>query len=347
MRVGIPQTPALRDDVSDTRRRARVAARTLRASRFFVLAGLVVFFGLTAPGFLTHVTLFNVLTATSLFLLLALGETFMIVSGAIDLSVGSKISLSGVAAAVYMSGRFQSGATGADTIVGGIILAVVVGAVGGLLNGAIVGYLGLNSLIVTLASYGAFLGFADLISNGFPVGNLPPALLELGNGTVFGVPYVVLIAAAAVWGCSWLANSTRFGRYTFAIGANREAVRRAGVDLRRHTVLLFMLAGALAGLTGLLSTSKFESASSQAGSTDLLTAIASVVIGGTPLSGGEGTIWGTVLGALIITIVENGFVLMGVSGFWQLVVVAVIIVIAVYVDEYQRKLQIAAAARSE
>ena len=312
-----------------------------------MLAGLVVFFGLTAPGFLTRITLFNILTATSLFLLLALGETFMIVSGAIDLSVGSMVGLSGIVAAVYMSSHFHSGTPGLDTVGIGIVLAVAAGAVGGLVNGAIVGYLGLNSLIVTLASYGAFLGFADLISNGFPVGNMPPALLELGNGAFLGVPYIVLITAAVTLGCAWLAANTRFGRYTFAIGANREAVRRAGVDLRRHSLLLFMLAGGLAGLTGLLTTAKFESASSQAGSTDLLTAIASVVIGGTPLSGGEATFWGTVLGALIITIVENGFVLMGVSGFWQLVVVGAIIVIAVYVDEFQRKLRVAAAAHSE
>jgi ribose transport system permease protein len=329
--------------VVSTRVGPELQSALLRLSSLVVLVALIVFFGFTAPGWYTTTTLFNILTATALFLLLALGETFVIISSAIDLSVGSMEGLAGVASAVVVVHLYHGG-FGLGVVIVGALAAVAIGAVGGALNGMVIGYLGLNSLIATLASYGAFLGFADVISNGFPIGNLPPAMAILGNGGLGGVPYLVLIAAGASLFCAWLASQTRWGRYVYAIGANREAVKRAGVDLRRHTVLLFSLTGGLAGLAGLLTTAKFLSASSEAGSTDLLIAIAAVVIGGTPLTGGEGGIGGTVVGALIITIIENGLVEMGVSGFWQLVVVGVIIVIAVYLDEYQRKLRIAAAS---
>ncbi len=332
--------------VASTRLGPRLQSALLRMSSLAVLIGLIIFFGFTAPGWYSTTTLFNILTATSLFLLLALGETFVIISSGIDLSVGSMEGMAGVASAVLIVHIYHGG-FGIGVVAAGAAAALVIGLLGGAINGIVVGYLGLNSLIATLATYGAYLGFADIISNGFPVGNLPPAMATLGNGSVIGIPFLVLIAAAASLFCAGLASHTRWGRYVFAIGANREAVRRAGVNLRRHTVLLFTLSGGLAGLAGLLSTAKFLSASSQAGSTDLLIAIAAVVIGGTPLTGGEGTIWGTVVGALIITIIENGFVEMGVSGFWQLVVVGIIIVVAVYVDEYQRKLRIAAASASQ
>jgi ribose transport system permease protein len=188
---------------------------------------------------------------------------------------------------------------------------------------------------------------ADLISNGLPIANLPQASYTLGDGGVAGIPYLVIIAGALTILLSWVSTNTRFGRYTFAAGASREAVRRAGVNLNRHTLLLYGMTGLLAGLAGLLNAAHFESATSSAGATDLLVAIAAVVIGGTPLTGGEGRVWGTVIGALIYTVLENGFVLVGVPSFWQLVVVALLIVLAVYADQYQRALRAGMVRASE
>jgi len=318
---------------------SKYLAWILEFSNVGVLVVLVVMFTILSPAFFSSISVDNILTETSLFLLLSLGETFVMISGGIDISVGSMLGLGGVAAASYMSSHYSATSAGALTLLVGLVIALGTGALGGLLNGAVIAYMGINPLIVTLATYGGFLGVADLISNGLPIANLPGASYTLGDGTVVGIPYLVIIAAVFTIVLSWMSINTRFGRYTFAIGANREAVRRAGVNLRKHTMMLYGMTGLLAGLAGLLNAAHFESATSSAGATDLLVAIAAVVIGGTPLTGGEGRVWGTVIGALIYTVLENGFVLVGVPAFWQLVVVAVLIVLAVYADQYQRTLR--------
>ncbi|WP_171041457.1 ABC transporter permease [Sinomonas susongensis] len=312
----------------------------LRFTNLAVLLILLVFFALSAPGFLSLVSFSNILDSTSVFLLLALGETFVIFAGGIDLSVGSMLSLGGVASASYMSERFAAGDDGVLTTVVGILIACAVGLLGGVLNGVVIAYMKLDPLIVTLGTLGIFLGIADLISNGLPVGDLPPAAFTLGNGQFLHVPYVAIIALGFAAVLSFVARKTRFGRYCYAIGASQESVRRAGVNLNRHTIMLYGISGALAGLAGMLNAAHFSSASSSAGANALLVAIAAVVIGGTPISGGEGKIWGTVIGALIYTLLDNGFVLMGIASFWQLVVVGALIILAVYLDEYQRRLRL-------
>ena len=267
------------------------------------------------------------------------------IAGAIDISVGSMLGLGGVAGALYMSNNYHggngftsaAGSAGTGLLIVGTLISIGVGLGGGLLNGSLVAYLKINSLIVTLATYGAFLGFADLISNGVPVVNLPPASVTVGTGEVWNIPYIVFIAAFIALVLSWVAKNTRFGRYTYAVGASREAVRRSGVNLGKHTLMLFGMAGALAGLAGMINAAHFQTASSTSGANDLLVAIAAVVIGGTPLTGGEGRIWGTVVGALIYTLLENGFVLMNVPSFWQLPVIGLLIIIAVSLDQYQRR----------
>ena len=312
----------------------------LRFTNLAVLIILVVFFAAAAPGFLSLVSFSNILDSTSVFLLLALGETFVIFAGGIDLSVGSMLSLGGVASATYMSAQYSSGGNGLVTTLVGIAIACAVGLLGGILNGVVIAYMKLDPLIVTLGTLGIFLGIADLVSNGLPVGNLPPESFTLGNGQLFHVPYVAIISLAFAVVLSFVARKTRFGRYCYAIGASQESVRRAGVNLNRHTVMLYGISGALAGLAGMLNAAHFSSASSSAGADALLVAIAAVVIGGTPISGGEGKIWGTVIGALIYTLLDNGFVLMGIASFWQLVVIGALIILAVYLDEYQRRLRL-------
>ncbi len=319
----------------------------LRFSSVGVLVFLIILFAVAAPGFTTALSLTNILASTSVFILLSLGETFVMIGGSIDISVGSMLGLGGVAGALYMSNNYHggngfsaaAGSAGWNLVVIGTLISIAVGLGGGLLNGALVAFLRINSLIVTLATYGAFLGFADLLSNGVPVVNLPPASVTAGTGEVWNIPYIVFFAAGIAILLSWIAKNTRFGRYTYAVGASREAVRRSGVNLKLHTLMLFGLAGLLAGLAGMINACHFSTASSTSGANDLLVAIAAVVIGGTPLTGGEGRIWGTVVGALIYTLLENGFVLMNVPAFWQLPVIGLLIIVAVSLDQYQRRLR--------
>jgi ribose transport system permease protein len=310
----------------------------LRFSNVGVLVLLIVAFTAFAPGFTSTLEISNILASTSVFLLLALGETFVMIGGGIDISVGSMLGLGGVAGAAYMSGHYTTGDGDIPFIVGTLI-GLGVGLGGGLVNGALIAYLKLNALIVTLATYGAFLGFADLISNGLPIVNLPPASFNAGTGELWDIPYIVFVAAGIALVLSWIARNTRFGRYTYAVGASREAVRRAGVNLKLHTLMLYGLSGLLAGFAGMINAAHFSTASSTSGADDLLVAIAAVVIGGTPLSGGEGRIWGTVVGALIYTLLENGFVLMDVPSFWQLPVIGLLIIVAGCLEQYQSRLR--------
>jgi ribose transport system permease protein len=335
------------DDLPVSLRRQVMIGWVLRFSSLGVLVLLIILFSVAASGFLTALTLQNILASTAVFLLLSLGETFVMIAGAIDISVGSMLGLGGVAGALYMSNNYHggngfttsAGSGGTGLLIVGTLISIAVGLGGGLLNGGLVAFLKINSLIVTLATYGAFLGFADLLSNGVPVVNLPPASVTVGTGEVWNIPYIVFIAAAIALVLSWVAKNTRFGRYSYAVGASREAVRRSGVNLKKHTLMLFGLAGALAGLAGMINAAHFQTASSTSGANDLLVAIAAVVIGGTPLTGGEGRIWGTVVGALIYTLLENGFVLMNVPAFWQLPVIGLLIIVAVSLDQYQRRVR--------
>ena len=320
----------------------------LRFTSVGVLLLLILFFSIAAPGFATIFSVTNLLNATAVFLLLALGETFVLFAGGIDLSVGSMLGLGGVTSAIYMSAHASAvGASGVWVTVGGLLIALGVGGAGGAFYGAAIAYLNLSPLIVTLGSYGIFLGAADLLSNGLPIENLPGASFTLGNNTFLQIPYIAFIAFGLAIVLTFVSKNTRFGLYSYAIGTNREAVRRAGVNLKRHSVMLYGLCGALAGLAGMLNAVHFSSASSTSGLNDLLVAFAAVVIGGTPITGGEGKVWGTVIGALIYTILQNGFVLMNVAAFWQLIVIGFLIMIVVSLDNYQRRLHSMARVSKE
>ncbi|HTT91777.1 MAG TPA: ABC transporter permease [Acidimicrobiales bacterium] len=345
--VALAAHEAAADSLPPSLRRQMMVGLVLRFSSVGVLVLLIILFAVAAPGFTSALSLTNILASTAVFILLSLGETFVMIAGSIDISVGSMLGLGGVAGALYMSNNYHggngfttaAGSAGWNLVVVGTVISIAVGLGGGLLNGALVAFLKINSLIVTLATYGAFLGFADLLSNGVPVVNLPPASVTAGTGEVWNIPYIVFFAAGIAILLSWIAKNTRFGRYTYAVGASREAVRRSGVNVKLHTLMLFGLAGLLAGRAGMIYACHFSTASSTSGANFLLVAIAAVVIGGTPLTGGEGRIWGTVVGALIYTLLQNGFVLMNVPAFWQLPVIGLLIIVAVSLDQYQRRVR--------
>jgi len=310
----------------------------------FVLMSIA--FGIVARGFFTSGEWSNIIVSTALFLLIALGETYVIITGGIDISVSSNLALTGVISGALLTSMYSGHGSDWGVTLVVLIIALSIGAFGGLINGILVSVLGINPLIVTIGTWGAFLGLAELVSTEHPVGALPASSFTLGDGT-FGVSYVVWIAIAATIVFSFLLWRTRFGRYVTAIGANRESANRAGIGVRRNLTVVYVLTGFMAGLAGFLSTCHFQTASSETGSSYLLIAIAAVVIGGTPLVGGEGSIWGTAIGALIISVLENGFVMAGINAFWQLVAVGAATVAAVYFGQIQAKMRLALISASQ
>jgi ribose transport system permease protein len=308
-----------------------------------VLVLMIIVFGVTAQGFFTNISFQNITSSTSLFLLIALGETFVMISGGIDISLASNLAFSALTAGILMTKMYHGHGDGALIVIEVAVITIIVGSLIGMINGLIISFLKISPLIVTLGSWGAFFGLAEWLSVKYPIGTLPPASFTFGNdGPV--VAWIVWLTIACVLIFAFVLARTRFGRYIFAIGANREAVVRAGVPVRRFTVYLYVIAGLMAGLAGFISTCDFQTASSETGSSYLLIAIAAVVIGGTPLSGGEGSILGTVVGALIISVLENGFVLLGINTFMQLVAVGAATVLAVYFDQVQGRMRIRAIA---
>jgi ribose transport system permease protein len=312
-----------------------------------VLVLLIVVFSLTGQGFFTTISLQNIITSTSLFLLIGLGETFVMISGGIDISLPSNLAFSALGAGILMTRYYHGHGEGIGLVVAVGILIFVVGGLVGLINGLIISFMNVSPLIATLGTWGAFFGLAEWLSVTYPVVTLPPASFVFGNDGP-GVDYVVWMTIGCVLIFGFVLARLRFGRYLFAIGSNREAAVRAGVPVKRLTVSIYIIAGAMAGLAGFVSACHFQTASSGTGSSYLLTAIAAVVIGGTPLSGGEGSIIGTVIGALIISVLDNGFVIAGINTFLQLVAVGAATILAVYFTQFQGRMRMKAiAAASE
>ncbi|GAA1308583.1 ABC transporter permease [Saccharothrix xinjiangensis] len=306
-----------------------------------VLVVLVAVFGALRPdAVLTAFTLQTTLVETSVLLVLAVGMTYVIVTSGIDLSVGSVLVFSGVTSAMAMNALHGGDATGAGwgTVAVGLVVALVSGAAWGLLNGLLVARAGLPPLIVTLGSFGAALGAGQLLSNGSNVSGVPTVLGNgLGTGTWFGVPNLVLLAAAVTAVGALVLGVTVFGRHACAIGSNEEAARRAGIPVTGRLVQVYLLAGVLAGLAGFMALAYFRVASITGHDTDNLNAIAAVVLGGTSLFGGAGSVVGTVLGVFIPAVLRKGFVIVGVNVYWQPIAVALVLVAAVWFDRSRRE----------
>jgi ribose transport system permease protein len=300
---------------------------------FGILGVFVLVFSIVEPEkFPTAFNTNNILANAAILLVIAVGMTFVIITSGIDLSVGSVLVLSAVISVKAMD---AVGESGTSVILVGLAAALAVGIVAGVVNGALVAYAKVPALIVTLGSLGAGLGLARILSGGIDLRTA--ALTDIGYGEVFGIKYLVLIAIGVVVIGAFVLHLTRFGRYTYAIGSNDEAARRSGVNVRLHLVKVYALSGVLAGLAGFLSLAKFGTTGIGGHSADNLNAIAAVVLGGTSLFGGIGTIIGTVIGVFIPAVLENGFVILGIQPFWQQVAVGVVLVAAVWFDQYKRR----------
>jgi ribose transport system permease protein len=304
-----------------------------------ILAGMVVAFSLMEPdAFATVNNARNLATNAAILLVVAVGMTFVIITAGIDLSVGAVLVFSGVVSAKAMNGLDGDGA---GVIVVGLLVALAAGLGWGVLNGILITKARVPPLIVTLGTLGMALGLALIITNGVDIREVPPRLVtSIGVGRLGGeIPWLVLIAAAVAVFFGVLLHATRFGRHTYAIGSNEEAARRSGIAVDRHLIAVYGISGLLSGLAGFLSLARFATTTIGGHATDNLQAIAAVVLGGTSLFGGIGTVLGTVVGVFIPAVLENGFVITGVEAFWRDVAVGAVLIAAVYLDQLRRRTQ--------
>ena len=315
----------------------RIAAGSSTQIGLILVALIVVFSLLSFDEFFAVANARNIATDAAVLLVLAVGATYVIVTAGIDLSVGSVLVFSGVVAAKLMH---EVGGESLGVILIGLVTALAGGLAWGLFNGFLIAKAKIPAFIVTLGSLGMSLGAAYLITGGVDEREVPfPLVSKFGIGRVIGIPYLVLVALAVAIVLGIVLGMTRFGRYTYAIGSNEEAVRRAGVNVDRHLIKVYALAGLLSGLAGFMNLARFGTTTIGGHATDNLNAIAAVVIGGTSLFGGIGTILGTVFGVFIPAVLQNGFVIVGVQAFWQQVAVGAVLIVAVYLDQLRRARQ--------
>jgi ribose transport system permease protein len=285
----------------------------------------------------------SIAVAAVLPLLLALGQTFVVISGGIDLSVAFTM---GFAAVIFSKILNATSGVVWDPLgfLLAAILALLASAIPGLINGLLIAKLRIPPFIGTLGMYGVARGTAYLLAGGAEVPISNPLVSFIGNGSLFSIPITVLVTVVITGAMMFLLSQSRFGQHVYAIGGNRQASLRAGINVARDTVALYVLSALAAGIGGILYTARFTAGAPQAGEPLLLDSIAAVVIGGASLFGGSGTITGTVIGALIIAIIQYGLVFVNVEPFWQFVAVGIVIIISVLVDQTQKQLS---GARSD
>jgi len=332
------------------------------------LASLVLAFIVAVPlvsgssvSFLSVRNSQNILVAITPVLLLGLGQTFVIISGGIDLSVGWVMSFASVISALALRGAFNAGLPLPLAVLAGLAMAVVGCGMIGLFNGVIIAKLKVPPFIVTLGTSFIVRGMALLMSENTTVIGLPRGIRSYGNESMMYyvrgegggfyffqkpevtvellrrmdriITYPVLLTALVVGVAIFALKRTKFGRYTYAIGGNKVAAIRAGVPVERHIIKLYILSSVTAGIAGFLSMLRFTAGSAVIGDPLLLSSIAAVIIGGVSLYGGSGSVTGTVIGALIIAVLTTGLVMLNVPSFWQFIVVGAVVILAVLIDQ--------------
>ncbi|MGC4102897.1 ABC transporter permease [Ferruginibacter sp.] len=282
----------------------------------------------------------NVLRQVAVNICIATGMTLVVLTAGIDLSVGSVLALCGaVTAGLYKNGlSFVSLDLHATfTVLGAIIGGLLLGAVLGWFNGFTVTKFNVPPFVATLAMLTIARGFTMLYTKGHPISNLGKDFAFIGSGSLLGIPVPVWMAVVVTLIAVFITQKTKLGRYIYAIGGNEQAAKLSGINIKKVKLTVYAIAGALAALGGLIVTARLDSAQPNAGVSYELDAIAAVVIGGTSLSGGKGSVWGTVIGAIIIGVLNNGLVLLNVSPFWQQVVKGAVILLAVIIDKIGEK----------
>jgi ribose transport system permease protein len=320
-----------------------VLRRALAAGETWVFAALIImmaiFTGLAPGKFLTLNDLSLNAQTTAPFLLMAVGETFVIITAGIDLSVGFVLVLCGVVAGEYYLSNGGPNA-GAGTIWVGAILGLATGAAFGALQGIAVAKLKIPPLIATLMGLGVAEGLSYLITGGHDLASVPNGLINsIGTGGLGGVQWLIIISFLTTLLFGLILAFTRFGRYTYAIGSNPEAALRAGINVDRHLIKVYALSGLLAGLAGILNLGYFSTTTISGHPLDNLVVITAVVIGGASLFGGRGSMLGTFIGVFIPELLATGLIIVGVNQYWQYILTGLVLGAAVYLDQIRRRLR--------
>jgi ribose/xylose/arabinose/galactoside ABC-type transport system permease subunit len=284
---------------------------------------------LASKEFATVANLTNVARQVSINAIISAGMTFIIITAGIDLSVGSLVALAGCVGMIAINWT--------DSSIIGIIVGIALAALSGAITGAIVAWTRIPAFIVTLAGLTILRGLALIITGGSPIIKFEGGFRFLGQGVLWGLPVPVLIMAAVMLVMHIVLTRTAFGAHIYAIGGNEEASRLSGINVAMTKLRVYTIGGLLTGLAGMVLMGRLSSAQPNTGEGFELDAIAAVIIGGTSLMGGRGTIWGTLVGAVVIGILNNGFNLMAVDAHYQLVAKGVIILLAVLLDQYLKR----------
>ena len=312
-----------------------------RFAPLIFLVVLMILFALMEPRFLSSINLFNVMRQVSITGLLAIGMTFVILTAGIDLSIGSLVAFAGLVAAAVAKGGLQDRFTVGEGGIGygwglAALAAIAVGLIGGYIQGLAITRLKVPPFVVTLGGMSAFRGAALLFAAGGPISGFEPSYTWWGQGKIGPVPVPVIIFLVAAMLAHVALRYARYGRKVYAVGGNPEAARLSGLNVDRMICSVYVIMGFFAGLGAFVLSARLNSAEAVAGTGYELTVIASVVIGGTSLFGGAGTIFGTVIGSILIGVLLNGLVLMNVSSYIQQIVIGIIIVLAVAFDTFAK-----------
>ena len=303
--------------------------RLQRLLPFLTLIVLFIALTIATPHFLTAINLASVARQTAVINIMALGMTLVIITGGIDLSVGSILAIAGLFGTMAIKDGYP--------IPIAIIIGIATGLLCGFLNGLMITQLRINAFIVTLGTLEAYRGLALVVSKGLPVHEIPDSFSFLGDGNLLGIPFSLLLLALCALLMHFVLEHTKLGRYAFAIGSNSAAAYYAGVPIKFHLTAVYAIAGMLAGLAGMIEASRLMTGQPTAGQGYELQAIAAVVIGGGSLQGGEGSVMGTLIGAFITGLLSNGSDLLGVNPYWQQVIIGAVIIVAVAFDELRKR----------
>jgi ribose transport system permease protein len=300
-------------------------------SRVLILVMLSLGMSLLSPVFLTNRNIVNIITTASIPAILAIAQTIVILTANIDLSIGSIFAIAGVTTGVLL----KSGNVPAPYAV---LAGLAMGASLGFINGLLVAVIKLPPFIATYGVSFTAYGLASGILKGYVIYGFPDAFRFIGNGKFYGIPMAIILAGIIVFLMWLLLTRTTFGRRVFALGANAEAARMSGINTRGVLILVYVLSGFIAAFAGVVQIARINAADVELGTTLLQPTIAAVVIGGTSMYGGEGGVWGTVVGALTMGIIQNALILLGVPTLWQQFILGLFIIVAILADQAVRRL---------
>lgn len=292
---------------------------------------LFVIFGVLSDSFLTSYNIINIARQCSYNLILAVGMTFVILTGGIDLSVGGVLALVGTLAAGLMSGGMSVGLA--------VTIGLAVGVVFGIFNGVCIAYGNIPAFITTMATLSIARALALIYSGGYPITGMPASFSFIGTGTIVFMPVPVILAIIVIIAGVFILKKSVLGRYIYAIGGNAKAAKFSGINVNLWTVITYTIHGLLTAIAGLVLTARMNSGQPSAASGIELDIIAAVVIGGTSMSGGKGGVFGTVVGALVITVLNNGLTLLNVNPYLQGLIVGIVILVAVFIDKRKERKQ--------